>query len=263
MVARLITMTHKDDFFAQCIVLDTETTGTDYNKAEIIETGFVIREDNNWIIFQELHRPKSTVPPMVSSICYITNEMVADKSIFVDARETFQTVVDGFADGYVVGHNYFYDMRVLENHGVIMPVNSICTWRMSKKLFNGMAEIESTSLPYLRFALELDVPIEMYCHRAGNDSYITGRLLEALVDLMETTGLLELDKPYGPQIAYWAAQPIIYERMPFGKHKGELMVDVPKSYWMWATKNMDSLNEDADNFDPDFAASVHHALGLD
>jgi hypothetical protein len=51
--------------------------------------------------------------------------------------------------------------------------------------------------------------------------------------------------------------------MPFGKHKGELMIDVPRSYWRWAMANMDSLNEEADNFDPDFAASVHRALGLD
>jgi hypothetical protein len=32
---------------------------------------------------------------------------------------------------------------------------------------------------------------------------------------------------------------------------------------MWATKNMDSLNEDADNFDADLAASIHKALGID
>jgi exodeoxyribonuclease X len=258
-------MSYKEDFFQSCLILDTETTGKDYKTAEIIEAGFVIREDNDWTLFQELHKPLSgPIPPMVESICYITNKMVEDKPSFVDSRDVFQSVVEGYKNGYLLAHNHFYDMRVLRNHGVDTDdYNWICTWRMAKKLFNGMAEIESTSLPYLRFALELDVPIEMHCHRAGNDSYITGRLLEALVELMETTGLLELDKPYGPQIAYWAAQPIIYERMPFGKHKGELMTDVPKSYWIWATKNMDSLNEDADNFDPDFAASVHHALGLD
>lgn len=257
-------MNYKEGFLQSCLILDTETTGKDYKTAEIIEAGFVIREDNNWTIFQELHKPtKGVIPPMVESICYITNEMVEDKPSFINSKDVFQTVVDGFASGYAVGHNYFYDMKVLENHGITMPTNSICTWRMAKKLFNGMPEIESTSLPYLRFALDLDIPIEMYCHRAGNDSFITGKLLEALVDLMESAGILELDKPYGPQIAYWAALPIIYEVMPFGKHKGELMVNVPHSYWQWATKNMDSLNEDADNFDPDLAASVHHALGID
>jgi len=256
-------MSHKENFLSQCIILDTETTGKDYNTAEIIETGFVIRENSEWIIFQELHKPKSKIPPIVESICYITNKMVEDKTIFVDNKETFQMVVDGFATGYAVGHNYFYDMKILQNHGINMPEKSVCTWRMAKKIFNNMSEIESTSLPYLRFALDLDVPIEMYCHRAGNDSFITGKLLEVLVELMETTDLINMDEPYGPQIAKWAAEPIIYERMMFGKHKGVLMTDVPKSYWLWATKNMDSLNEAADNFDPDLAASVHRALGLD
>jgi len=256
-------MSHKEDFLQSCLILDTETTGKDYNTAEIIEAGFVIRDNNDWIIFQELHKPKSTVPPMVSSICYITNKMVEDKPTFVSTKDVFQTVVDGFSNGYAVGHNYFYDMKVLQNHGITMPAESICTWRMSKKLFNGVEDIESTSLPYLRFALDLDVPIGMYCHRAGNDSFITAKLLEVLVDLMESSNLLDTNKPYGPQIAQWAKEPIIYERMPFGKHKGELMTEIPKSYWMWCVKNMDSLNEDADNFDPDLAASIHKALGIE
>ena len=256
-------MSHKEDFLSQCIILDTETTGKDYKTAEIIETGFVIRENTEWVIFQELHKPELKIPPAVEALCYITNKMVEDKTIFADNKETFQMVVDGFTDGYVVGHNYFYDMKVLQNHGIIMPKNSICTYRMAKKIFNNMPEIEHTNLPYLRFALELDVPIEMRCHRAGNDSFITGKLLEVLIDLMETTKILNIDEPYGPQISNWVAEPIIFDRMTFGKHKGELMTDIPKSYWLWATKNMDALNEEADNFDPDLAASVHRALGID
>jgi len=258
-------MSHKEDFLKSCLVLDTETNSDNYKIAEIVEAGFVIRENDGWTIFQELHKPiDRKIPPKVESICYITNKMVEDKLPFVDSSKIFQSVIDGYANGYLVAHNHFYDMKVLGNHGIDTSKHTwICTWRMVKKIFNGLPDIEETNLPYLRFALELDVPIDMYCHRAGNDSFITAKLLEILVDLMETTSLLDLELPYGPQIAKWAAEPIIYDRMPFGKHKGELMVDIPKSYWRWATQNMDSLNEEADNFDPDFAASVHHALGLD
>lgn len=258
-------MSLKEEFLQSCLILDTETTGKDYKTAEIIEAGFVIRENEDWTIFQELHRPDSgIVPPMVQSICYITNSMVHDKPKFVDSKDTFQTVIDGYKGGYLLAHNHFYDMKVLENHGIDSSGHTwICTWRMAKKLFNTVPEIESTSLPYLRFALELDVPLEMYCHRAGNDSYMTGKLLEVMIDLMEEENLLDQSKPYGPQIAEWAAQPIIFERMPFGKHKGELMTDIPKSYWLWCVKNMDSLNEDAENFDPDLAASIHKALGIE
>jgi exodeoxyribonuclease X len=190
--------------------------------------------------------------------------MVEDRPTFIESKEVFQAVVDGYIGGYLLAHNHFYDMRVLGNHGIDTSKHTwICTWRMAKKIFNNMPEIESTSLPYLRFALDLDVPLELHCHRAGHDSYITGKLLEVLVDMMEELEIIDVTQPYGPQIVAWAEAPIIYDRMMFGKHKGELMSEIPKSYWLWATKNMDSLDEEADNFDPDFAASVHRALGIE
>lgn len=258
-------MSHKEDFLKSCLVLDTETNSDDYKIAEIIESGFVIREDGNWTIFQELHKPiDRPIPPKVESICYITNKMVEDKPSFIDSRDVFQAVVDGYSNGYLVAHNHFYDMRVLERHGInTSNHNWICTWRMAKKLFASIPEIEETNLPYLRFALELDVPIEMLCHRAGNDSFMTAKLLEAFVDLMESQGLIDPDLPYGPQVAEFASSPIIYERMPFGKHKGELISSIPHSYWQWGMKNTDWFNEEADNFDPDLAASIHKALGID
>lgn len=258
-------MTLKENFLQSCLVLDTETNSDDYKIAEIVESGFVIREDSNWTIFQELHKPiQRPIPPKVESICYITNKMVEDKPSFIDSKEIFQEVVQGYKGGYLVAHNHFYDMRVLQNHRIdTTDYNWICTWRLSKKLFSNIDTIEETNLPYLRFALELDIPIEMRCHRAGNDSYITAKLLEVLVDLMEDTGLINKDLPYGPQIAEYASSPIIYDRMPFGKHKNELLTDVPHSYWQWAMKNTQWFDENADNFDPDLAASIHRALGID
>jgi DNA polymerase III epsilon subunit-like protein len=255
-------MSHKEDFLQSCLVLDTETNSDDYKIAEIVESGFVIRDGDNWTIFQELHKPVDRpIPPKVESICYITNKMVEDKIPFVDSKETFQEVINGYAGGYLVAHNHFYDMRVLQRHGVdTSNYNWICTWRMSKKLFNGIQAIEETNLPYLRFALELEIPLEMRCHRAGNDSYMTAKLLETLISYMEEMNLIDKEKPYGPQILEYATSPIIYERMPFGKHKNELMTNIPHSYWNWAIKNTDWFNPDADNHDPDLAASINAVL---
>jgi DNA polymerase III epsilon subunit-like protein len=189
--------------------------------------------------------------------------MLADKTPFAESKDTFQAVIDGYANGFLVAHNHFYDRRVLENHGIDMGKHKwICTWRMAKKLFNGVETVTETNLPYLRFALELEVPLEMRCHRAGVDSYITGRLLETFVDYMEELGLLDKGLPYGAQISTWAAGPIIYERMPFGKHKNEKMADVPRSYWQWAMKNTDWFNDEADTYDPDLAESILAVLDL-
>ncbi len=255
-------MSHKEDFLQSCLILDTETNSDDYKIAEIVESGFVIRENSSWTIFQELHstvdRP---IPPKVESICYITNKMIEGKPTFRDSKDTFQAVVNGYAAGYLVAHNHFFDMRVLGNHGIdTTKHNWICTWRIAKKLFADVESIDETNLPYLRFALELDVPIEMYCHRAGNDSYITAKLLEVFVDLMEEGGIIDKDLPYGPQVQEYSFSPIIYTRMPFGKHRNERMEDVPLSYWSWAMKNTDWFNDEADNYDPDLAASINAVL---
>lgn len=250
-----------EEFLKQCIVLDTETTSDDYKIAEIIESGFVTRNNNQeWDIYQQLHKPADPIPPKIESICYITNEMVNDHPPFSDTADKFQSIVDNFADGYVVAHNYFYDQRVLQNHGITLPEKSICTWRMAKKLFMNTPEIAETNLPYLRFALKLDVPIKFHCHRAGYDSLITGELLESMILLLEGYGIVDTSQDIGPQIHEYANSPIIYEKMPFGKYKGELMSSIPMSYWQWAMNNTHWFDETADNFDPDLMASIHKSL---
>lgn len=255
-------MTHKEQFLKQCMVLDTETTSNDYKVAEIIESGFVTRSKDTWTVFQELHAPTNgTIPAKIQSICYITNDMVKGKPPFVNSNQVFQNVVNQFKSGYLIAHNHFYDMRVLESHGVdTREFNWICTWRMAKKIFGDAVGIEETNLPYLRFALELDVPIDMYCHRAGNDAFITAKLLEVMIDYMEMTGLIDKDLPYGPQVHEFANSAIIYKTMPFGKHRGQLMTTVPMSYWKWAMDNTHWFDESADNFDPDLMASINMAI---
>jgi len=251
--------THREEFLQNCLVLDTETTSDDYKVAEIIEAGFSIKDGDTWNIFQELHKPDLPISPIVQSICYITNAMVADSTRFLDVNKKFQEITDGFQ--YLIAHNYFYDMRVLQNHGVNTSSKQwICTWRMVKKLFNGDESVENTKLPYLRFRFALNVPISIICHRAGNDAYITAILLEYMLDKLEQEGVIDPNLPYGPQVVEWLEEPIIYRLMPIGKYKNWKMEDVPIDYWKWALNNMDSLNENADNYDPDFAASVSAAV---
>lgn len=258
-------MSYKEDFYKQCMVLDTETNSDDYNIAEIIESGFVIRDEGVWSMYQDLHRPVNTpIPPKVQSICYITNSMVEKSPPFVEVKDVFQNVVDVYQSGYFVGHNSFFDQRVLENHGIDFGAAQwICTWRMAKKLFADEETIEETNLPYLRFALELDIPIDVYCHRAGNDSLITAKLLETFVELLESSGIIDTNMPYGPQIYQWTNEPIIYTRMPFGKYKGMPMESIPVDYWKWAIKNTHWFDDTADNYDPDLAASIHRVLVTD
>lgn len=255
------TLTNKEKFLYDCLVLDTETNSDNYEIAEIVESGFARMDNNRWQIFQELHCPVSAIPPKVESICYITNEMVAGKSPFTQNKDEFQSIVNQYKRGFLVAHNYFFDKKVLENNGINLDGTKwICTWRLSKKLFLNEPTIEETNLPYLRFALKLDIPITMLCHRAGHDSFITAKLLELYVDMLEEMGVIDKSLPYGEQIYNWANETIIYENMPIGKYKGQPIASIPTSYWDWAVKNTNWFNDSAENFDPDLYHSIAHAL---
>ena len=254
-------MSKIEDFLKKCIVLDTETTSSDHKTAEIIESGFVVRVDGAWNVFQDLHKPvNGPIPPKIESICYITNEMVENTLPFSHSADNFQRVVDQYSMGYVVAHNYSYDQHVLENNGIKLPKNSICTWRIAKKLFMDTPEVTETNLPYLRFALDLDIPLEYRCHRAGYDSLITGHLLESMIQLMISYGIIDDSIELGPQILDYSNSPIIHKTMPFGKYKNQPMSSIPASYWNWAMNNTDWFDQNADNFDPDLVASIHAAL---
>ena len=253
-----------EQFLLSCLILDTETNSDDYKVAEIIEFGYSEYIVNTgWEFNQTLYSTHDgTVPPKVQSICYITDEMIADKPRFIDSNSNSKQLIDRYLhDGYLVAHNHFYDMKVLSRHGIDTDsAKWICTWRLAKKLFMGNTDIAETNLPFLRFALKLPVDIGIICHRAGHDSLITSLLLQRLVSIMIDRGIVTDTEDIGQQVYRYSADPIIYTTMPFGKHRGVRFEDIPSSYWAWAINNTQWFDDTADNFDPDLVASIAAVL---
>lgn len=257
-------MNNKFEFFENCVIIDYETSGLDFRTAEIIEWGTAEWSPNGtWETASSFCEASEPIDPEVSAITNITDEMVAGSGPFTSHLNIFDFYSDKYADGYYIAHNSFYDSKVLENYKKY-PNKWICTLRMAKKLFGNDPTVTKMNLPYLRYRFKLDIPEEYQtAHRADADAYITGMLLEFFIEEMENRGILDKDLPYGDQIIEWLEAPVINTIMTFGKHKGKQMSEVPLSYWKWALENMETLNEDADEFDPDFAASVAKALGAD
>lgn len=256
-------MNRKEEFLNDCIILDTETTSKDYNIAEVTEMGYILRNGTDWQEFNELHKPYEPITPEVSAITNITNKMVVDAEYFDIAAQEFLDVVDAFEGAAtLVAHNSFYDMKVLERYGLDYP-QWLCTMRIAKKLYHADDTVTAFNLPYLRYRFDVLDPADhpgFVAHRASADALVTAHLLEIFVDEMIELGVLTEDAPYAPQIQAWLDEPIVFDTMPMGKHKGKKLVDVPMDYWNWALANMDSLNEKKENFDKDFAASVEKAL---
>lgn len=260
-------MTHKEQFLKSLIVLDTETTSLDFREAEIIELGYILRNnEGGWETVNDLYKPSVLISPEVSEVTHIVDEDVADcKESYSGILEDFKPVVDAFrqVNGFYVAHNAFYDRSVFEHGyaGVFTFQDEwLCTMRMAKKLFANDPEVEKFRLFYLRYLFKLDVPRDLEPHRASSDAYVTAVLMEFMVNVMEERGIIDVNEPYGPQIFDWLNEPIIIDTMQFGKHKGKKLVDIPLSYWQWALSNMDSLNEEKPEYDKDFAASVVIAM---
>ena len=248
------------------LVLDTETTSLDFKEAEVIEYASAssmaivqaVADDDYNSVGGCLFKPSSPILPEVSAITNISNRMVEHAQLFETALERIQNELNQYE--YYVAHNAFYDEQVLKRYQLKLP-KQICTMRLAKKLYADDDKVTAFNLPYLRYALDVPVSDDMIAHRAAADVIVTGMLFALLVEkAIEDEKIDPTAENLGDELIAWLDEPIIITKMPFGKHKGKKLTEVPLDYWMWALENMDSLQEDKPEFDKDFAASVTNAV---
>jgi len=248
----------------ESLVVDTETTSLDFRKAEVIQyasqDALGVLEtiaDEEYDVPNDFYKPAEPISAKISSITTITNRMVDDCINFKETLEDVQAEFDRFP--YMVAHNAYYDDRILKEHGLNTPIN-ICTLRLSRKLLADDPNIEEHTLSYLRYALDLPIPDDIPSHLADADVMVTALLLAHLIGLAVEQDIITLDSDIGKQLIAYLAAPVVITVMPFGKHKGKKLTEVPISYWQWAMDKMDSLNEEDPAYDKDFAASVSSAV---
>ena len=266
--------------FKGFVVVDIETTAIKHANAEICEIAAGSYKDDEWHIVSELRGTRNPIPPEASKICHISTRMLEGLPLFGSDIEREFTILGIPWGQYYVAHNAKFDRELLvqELYKAISvnettkltkdsyvldfgePENWICTVELSKRLLGN--EISQFSLNYLRYYLDLDVPDEMYGHRAGNDVLITAKLFEHLVMLMLERELLDITNSYGIgwQIVQYCSTFIPYGTFPFGKYKGQRFEDIPKDYYEWALENMDALKEDSDRYDERLAKTLEPVL---
>src|SRR5690606_14720566 len=96
------------------IALDTETTGLSHKNGDrVIEIGAVKLDPLTGEVGDEFHRyvnPGIPIPPAVTKIHGITDEMLADKPSFAEIAEELEEFVKG---AHVVIHNAQFDVGFL------------------------------------------------------------------------------------------------------------------------------------------------------
>lgn len=256
-------MSNRDDFLYNTYCVDFESTALEHDKAEIIEQGISAYAGKWVILHSSLHNAENGIPPEASSVNNITIDMVNHLPQF-----TFDQFIGGHGvklcardDTIFISHNAPYDSGILEKYISSAATynkikeNWLCSLRMTRKLHANDTSFTYFNLSYLRYRLGFKVDVKTEPHRAGYDSYLNGLLVEYIITELEDRELIDVNKPYLPQIKEWLKEPIIIELMPFGKYAGMPLVDLPESYMHWGLDTMDKLKAGTDEYDPDLAIS--------
>jgi DNA polymerase III epsilon subunit-like protein len=222
------------------IYLDTETTGSG-PEDRLCQIAF---KTVTGTICDELFNPEMPISVEAMSIHHITNEMVADKPPFKgsDAYKNLQIMFAG-DDAILVAHNAKFDVSML-NREDLYPQKVICTYKLSRYL-DKAGVIPKYNLQYLRYYLKLN--IDATAHSALGDVLV----LESIFQRIHAKFKGQAIDPVADMINI-SSSPVLVPRMPFGKHKGLKMDEVPKDYLQWLAGT---------DLDEDLAYTVRHYLG--
>ncbi|RLJ59937.1 DNA polymerase-3 subunit epsilon [Litoreibacter meonggei] len=171
------------------VVFDSETTGLDPNKDDVVQLG-AIRVVNGKIIatevFETLVNPGRPIPPSSTKVHHINDGMVAEAPPFSQARAAFHRFSRG---AVIVAHNAPFDMAFLHRDTAAEDLqfdNPILdTVHLSAVVFGGSAE---HTLDAICDRLDVEIPTELR-HTALGDAMATAQILVALLPILEARGL--------------------------------------------------------------------------
>jgi len=159
-------------------VVDIETTGSYTSRHKITEIAIYLFDGE--IITDEFHtliNPEMNIPPYISSMTGITNNMVENAPKFYEvARDIYQKL-----DGHIfVAHNVNFDYNFIRQEfkslGGDFQSKKLCTVRLSRKIIPGLPSYSLGNL-----AKHLGIYINDR-HRAYGDAKATVQVLQYLLE---------------------------------------------------------------------------------
>jgi exodeoxyribonuclease X len=214
------------------VILDTETTGT---------------SDEDKLIEFALTEPMPAPRPLtdVGEVNHFVYRYSCDRPISLGAMATHHILEEGLqgfppfigwdpaAEGieYIVGHNIDFDWRMLGKPNV----RRICTLALARSLW---PDVDSHSLSAMVYHLMLD-------KREARDLVKGAHSAAADIRMILDVLLPEIQIKLLPRGSTWSDVWEISEAaripkiMPFGKHKGVPLGDVPRDYKRWLLNQPD------------------------
>lgn len=218
---------------------DYETTGVNATKCGVVQAALcfaTLNQDGSYSILEkdvQLLNPGEAIPAGASGVHGIYDHHVVDAPLWEDYLAVQFAVVGITAIEGVVGYNSkSFDDKIAKRCGMgeYPSIDLMVATRRFKE--QGLASAK------LGNAYEwLTGRTAENAHDAFADIVMTLDLIQPAMDKAECSTLDQfitwMDTP-------WASRQM---KMPFGKHKGVKLCNLPKSYISWAMENMD-LNPD-------------------
>ena len=177
------------------VAVDVETTGLDAGNDSIIEIGAITFRDADILDqFSSLVNPHKEVPPFITQLTGITQEMVDDAPSMFSLRSKLRGVI---GDHVLVGHNIGFDAAFLREERLGIGNHRVDTVTLASILYPEAGRFGLESLA--RF-LNLPIPTGEQTHRAFDDAELT---LELFLALKEKALMLEL-RHFERDCAVWA-----------------------------------------------------------
>ncbi|MBD0370564.1 MAG: hypothetical protein ICV60_07010 [Pyrinomonadaceae bacterium] len=172
------------------VAVDLETTGAKTPPGRIMEIGaYRVERGRVAAEFQTLVNPETPIPPFISRLTGITEEMVRSAPLFADIVTDW---LDFAGDAVLVAHNSHFDVRVLNHEiGRIFPgrrmINAhLCTVKLSRSCVPGLMNYQLSTL-----AEHFSIP-HPNRHRAPADALATAELFIRMLERLNEHGVQDV-----------------------------------------------------------------------
>ena len=207
-------------------VIDIETTGTVPGQSEIIEIGRVdvISTPKGWQLEEgltRLYKPLHGIPPENRAVHHIGPQDIPADAPVCTVERLERAAHNPEPPTVLVAHNAAFESSFI-GASVTREIPWVCTYKVALRV---LPDAVGHSNQVLRYVLDLQLDAERAQppHRALPDAYVTAHLLVHLLSLASLEQMIK-----------WSAEPKLYPRVPFGKHRNTAWPDVDTGYLEWA-----------------------------